>query len=329
MSNNIAVIVEHDAGRICPATFDALASAVELQSIYSSDMKCVVIGDHAVELASQALEISGVSCLGVTVDGLRGYNSEAYLDALTYATNLIGACWICVAGTTQGHDFAPGLAVRIGAPCISDVERIYKKGSAPVFVRSMFNGKVSAELQVDRPAVIITQPGSFKWGQDYGHHSGHVDSINFEWKPTHTRVIGVTSPEQSDSALTEASVVISAGRGIRRKENLELIRKVSGLFTRSSIACSRPLCDDGWLPYRLQVGQTGTTVSPDLYIACGISGAQQHLAGMRGAKFIIAVNADPDAPIFHEADIGVVEDAESFLDELVQLVIASTDIPQE
>lgn len=318
MERSIVVVAEHTQGRLTPVTYEAMACALEIQRIQPARIVTVVVGEDAVEVAQEAIDACDQSVLAVKVPGLDSYNGEAYRWTLSHALRGLGASWICVPGTTQGFDFGPGLAVRLGASCLSNIEQVFEQDGQPIFVRNLFNGKISAELSAAAPTLLIVQPGSFRWERHDIKGRSYVEVITVEWAPTHTRLLGFKSLYPVDSALRDALVIVSAGRGIERRENLELIHRVASLFPRSAVAGSRPLCDNQWLPYRLQVGQTGATVAPDLYMACGISGAQQHLAGMRGSKFIVAVNTDPEAAIFHEADVGVVEDLEVFLADLLE-----------
>ncbi len=263
---------------------------------------------------------TGSRQLAIHVPGLDGYNGDAYRTILTHVLRGLDPTWVCVPGTAQGLDFAPGLAVRLGGNCISGVERIRQEGGTLAFARTLFNGKIVAEIgSATSPTVLMVRPGAFKIASGLPQGQGPIDVRTVQWNSTGTRALGVKSVEAADPALGEASVIVSAGRGVARRENLELVRRVAGLFSRSAVAGSRPLCDMGWLPYRSQVGQTGATVSPDLYFACGISGAQQHLAGMRGSKLTVAVNTDPHAAIFNEADLGILEDVEGFLSDLLEV----------
>ena len=321
MGSLVATIIEHRHGRIASVSYEAAAAAVNLAGIIGSETVCIAIGEDTFEMAGDFAKASGLSCLTVNVPGLTSYDSDAYKLAVSHAVKAIGAKWVIVAGTTQGLDYAPGVAVRIGGACLSNVQGIFPAESGPVFVRPMLGGKVLAELTVQAPAVIITQPGRFRYDKFTAGRNPEVTVTNMDQVPTGIRTLEVSEGEHSDSSLTEASVVVCAGRGIGKAENLERIRMMAELFSRSSIAGSRPICDDGWLPCRLQVGQTGATVTPDLYVACGISGAQQHLAGMSGSRFVVAINTDPEAPIFHEADIGIVEDVELFLDCFREIVL--------
>lgn len=320
MDNLVATIIEHSHGRIASVSYEAAAAAVDLAGIIGSKIVCIAIGEDTLEIATDFAEASGLSCMTINIPGLTSYDSEAYKRATSHAVNTIGAKWVFVAGTTQGLDFAPGVAVRMGGACLSNVQAIIPTESGPVFIRPLLGGKVLAELSVQEPAVMITQPGRFRYGKTPIDRKPEVTLTNMDWVPKGIRTWDVSEGEHSDSALTEASVIVCAGRGVGKAENLERTRMMAELFSRSSLAGSRPTCDDGWLPYRLQVGQTGATVTPDLYVACGISGSQQHLAGMRGSRFVVAINTDPEAPIFLEADIGIVEDIVSFLDCFVEIV---------
>ncbi len=321
MDNLVATIIEHSHGRIASVSYEVAAAAVKLAGIIGSEIVCIAIGEDSIQIATDFAKSSGLSCMTVNVPGLTSYNSDAYKLATSHAVNTIGAKWVFVAGTTQGLDFAPGVAVRMGGACLSNVQAIIPTESGPVFIRPLLGGKVLAELSVQEPAVIITLPGSFRYDQIPVDRKPEVTLTNMDWIPSGFRTLDESEGEQSDSALTEASVVVCAGRGILKPENLERIRIMAELFSRSAVAGSRPICEDGWLPYRFQIGQTGSTVTPDLYIACGISGAQQHLAGMRGSRFVVAINTDPGAPIFHEADIGIVEDVELFLDCFNEIIL--------
>ncbi|MGD9819183.1 MAG: electron transfer flavoprotein subunit alpha/FixB family protein [Desulfomonilaceae bacterium] len=323
MSNIVACICEHDDGKIVPATLEALGFATELASLTSCKIVSVVIGEDALDIATYLNQLSGLPSLAVNVAGLKEYNSEAYKAAARHAIELLGPDYVCVAGTTQGFDFAPGLAARSGMACISNVEGILERNDEPVFVRSVFNGKILAELRLDGQGLIIVQPGRFRFEKSDSSCESWVRQVSFDYEPVKTRVLSNEISEAADSSLSDASVIIAAGRGLRHKENLELIKKVAQLFSSSAVAGSRPLCDNGWLPFRLQVGQTGATVAPELYMACGISGSQQHLAGMRGSKLVVAINVDSHAPIFLEADIGIVEDLEEFLKNFCEVATRS------
>jgi electron transfer flavoprotein alpha subunit len=316
----IVVIVEHYRGTVSPATYEAIACAREIMGLLPSQVVVISVGQDAEERATDVCAATGARQLALHVPGLDGYNGDAYRTILARVLTELDPAWVCVPGTAQGLDFAPGLTVRLGGDCISGVQRVGQERSTLVCARTLFNGKIVAEMTAStRPTVLLVRPGAFKAVVRLPQDHGSVAVRTVQWRAAGTRALGVKSVEAADPALGEASVIVSAGRGVVRRENLELVRRVASLFSRSAVAGSRPLCDLGWLPYTSQVGQTGATVSPDMYFACGISGAQQHLAGMRGSKLTVAVNTDPHAAIFNEADLGIVEDVEGFLSDLLEV----------
>jgi electron transfer flavoprotein alpha subunit len=178
----------------------------------------------------------------------------------------------------------------------------------------MCGGKIVAHVRPESDAAMVTvQPGSFEVTTSQDTVPGAVDIRRVDFEPRRSRSLGVTIGQAEDSGLQEADIIVSAGRGIGKRENLDLIDRLAALFPKSAVGGTRPVCDLGWLEYKKQVGLTGATVTPELYFACGISGAQQHLSGMRGAQFIVAVNSDPHAAIFNVADVCVVEDVTTFI----------------
>jgi electron transfer flavoprotein alpha subunit len=182
----------------------------------------------------------------------------------------------------------------------------------------MFGGKVVADFVSQAEITIVTvQPGSFKAGEPDGIEAGSIESRTVSFSPHRSRTRGTKCADIGHSGLEEAEAIVAAGRGIGNEESVHLIERLASLLPRSAIAGSRPVCDAGWLEYKQQVGMTGATVSPNLYIACGISGSVQHLCGMRGAEFIVAINKDPNAAIFNESDVCVVEDLATFLPTLI------------
>ncbi|MBI5250692.1 MAG: electron transfer flavoprotein subunit alpha/FixB family protein [Desulfomonile tiedjei] len=319
METTVAVVAEHRLGLVNPVTYEAIACALEILRIRPSRLVTITIGEDSEEAGRQIAAKTGSQVLALKVPGLEEFNGDAYRTILAGLLAELEPAWVCIPGTSQGLDFSPGLAVRLGQCCISNVERVVERDGEPAFARSLFNGKIVAELSsLIAKTLLMVQPGAFSAVFTGSHSPGVVETRTIEWKSTHIRSLGFRIAQSADSALAEASVIVSAGRGVGSKENLDLVRRVASLFSKSTIAGSRPLCDLGWLPYQLQVGQTGATVTPDLYLACGISGAQQHLAGMGGSKFIVAVNTDPNAAIFNVADVGVVDDLEGFLSDLLE-----------
>jgi len=233
-----------------------------------------------------------------------------------------------MANTTQGMDLAPGLAVRLNAACVTGVESVERDGDRVCFSRSMLGGKVSAQVSLSAETAVVTvQPGAFQSCEPVDCRvstaiaDADEDRVEFrkmEYSPRRSRSLGVREGQPKDSALSEARVIVAAGRGVGSQENLQLVRQLSEIFPSAAFAASRPLCDLGWVEYPRQVGLTGAVVAPELYVACGISGALQHVVGMRGSGFVVAINSDPNAAMFADADVCVVEDLSMFIPILVE-----------
>jgi len=210
--------------------------------------------------------------------------------------------------------------VDLGAACVTGVEGVQAEADGLDFIRPIANGKFMARLRPRVETTVITiMPGAFEAAPADDVGPGQVEVRDVAASLSRTRSLGVKSSGISTAGLDQADVIVAAGRGVGQPENLALIEQLAALFARSAVAASRPVVDAGWLEYGRQVGQTGATVAPRLYIACGISGARQHTMGMQGSGFIVAVSIDPNAAIFNLADVVVVEDLRRFIPEFVEL----------
>jgi electron transfer flavoprotein alpha subunit len=366
MDRDIVVIAESTAGRALPATHELVAFARALAE--SADRVCIVLPGRNVEAAAHALaRETGADCIALEGDALEPYNAEAWTGALASRLAALKPRYVCLSHTSRGCDFAPALAVRLGAACITAIEGVRRMNGIIGFDRSIFNGKIRMHLAPQTDTAVLTLlPGVFAAAKAADGSSparspvdgqrpapvpgmtdgpppeafetdgespeasavgmrfpvppataGRVDVFPFHGLPQRIRALGVAAAEIQDLDLTLADVIVCAGRGVGSAENIDGVRRLAALFPKSALACSRPVCDLGWMDYRHQVGLTGRTVAPKLYIACGVSGAAQHLAGMRGAGFVVAVNKDPHAAIFQVADVGVVEDLAAFIPLLI------------
>jgi electron transfer flavoprotein alpha subunit len=338
MNHEILVIAEFSDGRVPPVTHELIAFARALAGDDSAAVCIMAPGREVRAVACDLAHETGMDVVALEDDALDPYNAEAWMAALAPRLAARKPRYICIPHTSRGCDFAPGLAVRLGAACITAVEDFRRQDGFISFARSIFNGKIRMHIapQTD-VAVLCVLPGAFKaaieyqgrpdplplpgmkqdeYFQDPGS-SGHVEVLKSRDRPQKIRALGVIPAAAQDLDLALADVIVSAGRGIGAEENLEWIRRLAGLFPKSAMGCSRAVCDLGWLDYKHQVGLTGRTVAPKLYIACGISGAVQHIAGMRGSRVIVAINKDPRAAIFQVADVGIVEDLITFIPLLI------------
>ena len=318
MNQEIIVIAELSDGRGLPVTEELIAFAQALAAGDSGPVRIMMPGRDLQTIACRLADETGMDVIALEGDSLKPYNTEMWMAALASRLAARKPRYVCIPHTSRGCDFAPGLAVRLGAACITAVEGIRRQDGVISFTRSIFNGKIRMYVtpETDR-AVLTVLPGAFDTQEvsrkGSGSSPGHVQILKIPDRPQRIRAMGVIPAAEPDLDLALADVIVSAGRGVGCEENLAWIQRLAGLFSKSAVGCSRALCDLGWLGYKHQIGLTGRTVAPKLYIACGISGAVQHIAGMRDSRFIVAVNRDPRATIFQVADIGIVEDLNSFI----------------
>jgi electron transfer flavoprotein alpha subunit len=306
----IVVIGEQRGGKLNRATWEAVAGAQQLA------------GDRPITLAIPGANLQAVAAeLGaaqvkevVTIDSpaLEPYTPDGYTAALQDAMQQLSPTLVVLPHTYQTRDFAPKLAARLDRAIITDVTGIKGTGADMVFVRPMFQGKLTADVlpQGPTPHFVTFQIGAYR-----------ADQVVRGTSPAPVRKLAVTldaaairqKPEppfqEAKQAvdLSQAERIVSVGRGIKEQSNIAIAQQLATALG-AELAASRPICDAGWLPMERQVGSSGQTVAPKLYLALGISGAIQHLVGMKGASTIVAINKDPDAPIFEVADYGIVGD---------------------
>ncbi len=342
MNQEIIVIAELSDGRILPVTHELIAFARALAGDDSAAVYIMAAGREVRDLARDLAHETGMDVVALEGDALDPYNAETWIAALTPQITARKPRYICIPHTSRGCDFAPGLAVRLGAACITAIEDFQRQDGVVSFTRSIYNGKIRMHIapQTD-VTVLCVLPGAFKAATEYQErpdpsplpgmkHDGYfkdpgavgrVEVLKIPDRPQKIRSLGLIPAVAQDLDLALADVIVSAGRGIGAEENLALIRRMADLFPKSAVGCSRAVCDRGWLGHKHQIGLTGRTVVPKLYIACGISGAVQHIAGMRGSRVIVAINKDPRAAIFQVADVGIVEDLNTFIPLLIQKAV--------
>jgi len=314
----VVVVAESGRGRVLPVTYELIGAAEEIGCLGSWPVQAVVLGDQAEKMAQEISRAAGWPVIAGVNRHLDAYNGELYKEILSRLLPELKPAFVCLAHTSRGWDYGPGLAVRLGAACITGVEKINRTDQGLSMTRSMFGGKITADVVSKAGTTVLTiQPGAFKARVSDHARRPQVEVRRFDVEPRSSKYLGMKKAKESDALLNQAEVVVAAGRGVGKPENLALIRRLAALFPKAAVAGSRPVCDAGWLEYKRQVGQTGATVSPRLYLACGISGASQHTMGMRDSGFIVAVSTDPNAAIFNLADVGIVEDLTTFIPILI------------
>jgi electron transfer flavoprotein alpha subunit len=327
MGKDIVVIAEHSEGQIKPVTYELVAFAKKLQQATGpTPIRVILLAEDLKDLAQDLADNTGLDVTAMQLPAMPYYNGEIVTHALARHFANHQPSFVCIAQTSQGSDYAPALAVKLDAACIGGVGEIIKHEGHVCFARAFYSGKIIARLKpMSETAILTVQPGIFRADPDTGSGSGSVTILETSVRNRTSQSLGIKPASADTAGIGEARVIVAAGNGIGAKENLELIRQLASLFPKSAVAGSRIVCDMGWLGYQCQVGITGTTVSPPLYIACGISGAVQHVMGMQGSEFIVAINRDPSAAIFQMADICIVEDLTDFIPAFIQAYNESTE----
>jgi len=316
MAEGIFIIVEHRLGQIRSESFELAGFGLELAKSLNQSLTALILGHEIQALAEKFAKGSGLRVIGLDNKYLAAYNSEAYLSALTKFFQDKKPSHILISHSVTGWDFASRLAVRLNASCSAGVIKFNSK-PALSFIKPIYGGKLLLEVSPlpDTISVITVLPGAYKPVQSF--KPGSAEIFPLEIPEPKTRNLGYTESKAGTLDLNKADVIVSVGRGIGKPESLELARKLVEFFDKASLGASRPVVDAGWIPYEYQIGQTGQTVMPRLYLALGISGAIQHIVGMKNSELIIAVNKDPNANIFQVAHIGIVQDLHKFLPVLI------------
>jgi len=319
----ILVIAEQRDGKLNRATLETIAAAQQLSG--DAAIKAVVLG-QSVAAVAQDLATAVGEVLLVENASLGTYTPDAFTAAVQQVVASVKPAYVLLPHTYQTRDFAPMAAVRLGASLITDVIGINGTGSGATFVRPMFQGKLSAEVrpQGDGPRCITIQIGAFRADAVKRGNPGAVTPTSVDIDPSAIRQSPEAPFKEAKQAvdLGQAERIVAVGRGIKSQENIAIAERLAKAMS-AEIAASRPICDSGWLPMDRQIGSSGQTVAPKLYVALGISGAIQHLVGMKGARTIVAINKDADAPIFEVADYGIVGD----LFEIVPALVAELEKP--
>jgi electron transfer flavoprotein alpha subunit len=310
---NILLITEQREGQWNKTSFETLAAAQQIAAETQSRLSAVVIGKGVAALAGELAASKVDEVLLVEHELLSAYTPDGYTIALQQAIAQAIPDLVLLPHTYQVRDFAPKLAAMLGKGMVGDCVGFRNEGGKLVFVRQMFQGKTAADVTFTSAAPWFAsfQSGAFRADLLAAHPSGKapLNAVKVELKAEEIRTKPLELFKEAKSAvdLTQAPLIVAIGRGIKAPENIpqaEALAKAIG----GEVAASRPICDEGWLPMERQIGSSGQTVAPKLYLALGISGAIQHVVGMKGARTIVAVNKDQNAPIFEIADYGVVAD---------------------
>ena len=319
---SILIVAEISKGKIREATFELAAAAQKVSGATGRDVKSLVTGQGVEALAADLSKRGGGEVYLAEHEMLAGYNVEAHLAAIRAAIEASGADLVLISNTPTGWDVAPRVAAALDAGFVSDCFKIEADGGELAFYRRVFNGKLDAKMRAKAEKIVVTvQPGAT--APFTGSSDGSVTKLDVAMPgELRARFVEVKQAEAKGVDLSKAEVIVSGGRGVGAPEKFSEVIQPLANALGGAMGASRPVVDAGWLPHEYQVGSSGQVVQPKLYIACGISGAIQHLVGMKTSNYIIAINKDPDAPIFEVANLGVVGD-------LFEVVPALTKAIQE
>jgi electron transfer flavoprotein alpha subunit len=324
MPDSILVIVEQREGKLNRVSWETLTAGQALAAETGWTLEAAVVGNGVASFASEIAGKKVAKVYAIESPRLEPYTPDAFVAGLKQFIALKQPKLVLMPHTYQVRDFVPKLATAMGRTAISDCIGYKKEGDRLLFTRQMFQGKLAADVSFtgDAPWFVTFQNGAFRADKvEAGASSATVETVNVEIADNviRNRPQEVFKEAKQAVDLTQAEIIVSVGRGIKEQKNIELARQLADALG-GELAASRPICDSGWLPMDRQIGSSGQTVAPKLYLALGISGAIQHIVGMKGARTIIAVNKDSEAPIFELADYAVVGNLFDIVPPLIEEV---------
>ena len=324
MPDTILVVVEQREAKLNRVSWETLTAGQALAAETSWTLEAAVVGTGVANLANEVAAKKVSRVYAVESPRLEPYTPDAFSSALKQFIESKQPKLVLMPHTYQVRDFVPKLATAMGRTAISDCVGYKKEGGKLVFTRQMFQGKLAADVSFtcDAPWFVTFQNGAFRADKvEAGASSAPVETVNVQIADGIIRNKPQEVFKEAKQAvdLTQAEIIVSVGRGIKEQKNIELAKQLAEALG-GELAASRPICDSGWLPMDRQIGSSGQTVAPKLYLALGISGAIQHIVGMKGSRTIIAINKDSEAPIFEIADYAVVGNLFDIVPPLIEEV---------
>ena len=305
MTQQILVIAEQRDGDFRKVTYEMLSKGRQLADENSYEICVALLGSDCQDMAGKLYEYGADKVFVAEDPALAEYTVEAYTDVLAQIAGIVDPIIILVGASIQGKELSGRLAARLDVGLAMDCVALSVENDKVVATRPLFGGKILADLEMSQgSAIIALRPNMTNILQKSG--AGIIENVDIKPFKSRTRVLEKKITSEDNIELSEADIVVSGGRGMGGPD-FSVIETLTGQL-KGAVGASRSAVDEGWRPHADQVGQTGKVVSPNLYIACGISGAIQHMAGMSTSKIIVAINKDPEAPIFSKADYGIVDD---------------------
>ena len=324
MSETILVVVEQREGKLNRVSWETITAGQTIAAQTGWTLEAAVVGSSVAAIAGEVAGKKLAKVYAIESSKLEPYTPDAFANALKQFLEKHPAKLVLMPHTYQVRDFVPKLATALGSTAISDVIGAKYEGGKLLFTRQMFQGKFVADVSFTGagPCFVTFQNGAFRADKiEVGTSPAPVETVNVDVQDSVVRNKPQEVFKEAKQAvdLTQAEIIVSVGRGIKEQKNIDLAKQLADALG-GELAASRPICDNGWLPMDRQIGSSGQTVAPKLYLALGISGAIQHIVGMKGAKSIIAINKDSEAPIFEIADYAVVGNLFDIVPPLIEEV---------
>jgi electron transfer flavoprotein alpha subunit len=322
MADTILVIVEQREGKLNRASFETITAAQAIAAATNMSVEAAVVGNNAASIVNEIASAQLAKVYAVDAPELAAYTPDAYASALKNFISERKPKLVLMPHTYQVRDFAPKLALSMDSTLIPDCIGFKNDGGKLIFTRLMFQGKFAADVSFsgEGPWFATFQAGAFRADQvQKGASPAPVENVQAQVPSPRTKPEAPFKEAKQAVDLTQAEIIVAVGRGIKEQKNIEIAKQLADALG-GEIAASRPICDNGWLPMDRQIGSSGQTVAPKLYLALGISGAIQHLVGMKGSRTIVAINKDAEAPIFEIADVAVVGNLFDIVPPLVEEV---------
>jgi electron transfer flavoprotein alpha subunit len=324
MADTILVVVEQREGKLNRVSWETIAAGQMIAAQTGWTLEAAVVGSGVGAIAGEVAAKKLAKVYAIESAKLEPYTPDAFAQALKEFLGKRPAKLVLMPHTYQVRDFVPKLATALGSTAITDAVGCKFEGGKLLFTRQMFQGKFVADVSFTGtgPGFVTFQNGSFRADKvEAGGSAAPIETVNVDVPDSVVRnkPQGVFKEAKQAVDLTQAEIIVSVGRGIKEQKNIELAKQLADALG-GEIAASRPICDNGWLPMDRQIGSSGQTVAPKLYLALGISGAIQHIVGMKGAKSIVAINKDSEAPIFEIADYAVVANLFDIVPPLIEEV---------
>ncbi len=313
---SVLIIIDHSEGRVKKSSLEALSYGARIAELSGTNAEGILLGNVSEDLS--ALGKYGVKKIHqVNNEILNNLDSQVYTDVIAEAANTLGAKVIVFSNNLTGKAVAPRLSVKLKAGLVAGAVAVPDTKNGFIVKKSVFSGKAFANISIATDIKIISlNPNSYHVAA--GEGTAEVSSLNISAEVAKTKIVS-TQKASGDVLLTDADIVVSGGRGLKGPENWGMVEELAKLLGAAT-ACSRPVADAHWRPHNEHVGQTGIAIAPNLYIAIGISGAIQHLAGVNRSKVIVVINKDPEAPFFKAADYGIVGDAFEVVPKIIEAV---------